>query len=73
MKRKRRKHSVKVWMQVAELTKTGSAISFEVTSRGTKLGTVRVGRGSIEWKGKNRKVAKRLSWSRFAEHMEQLY
>lgn len=73
MAKKRRTHSVKAWMQVAELTKTGSAIWFEIAASGTKLGTIRIGRGSIEWKGKNRKVAKRLSWSRLAEHMEQLY
>lgn len=71
--RRRRKHSVKAWMQVAELTKTGSAIWFEVTSGGQRLGRMRIGRGSLEWKGKSRKKAKRLSWSRFAQHMEKLY
>ena len=71
--KKRRKHAVRAWMQVADLTKTGSAIWFEISSRGQKLGSMRVGRGSIEWKGKNRKVEKRLSWSRFAQHMEKLY
>jgi hypothetical protein len=61
-------------MQVAELTKTGSAVSFEITSGGEKLGSIRVGRGSIEWQGKNRKSKKkRFSWSRFAQHMERLY
>jgi hypothetical protein len=39
-----------------------------------RRGAVAVGRGSIEWQGKNRKSKKkRFSWSRFAQHMERLY
>jgi hypothetical protein len=45
--KKRRKHAVKAWMQISDLTKTGSALWFEITSRGEKLGAMRLGRGSI--------------------------
>lgn len=73
MRRSRKKHSVTAVMQFLELSKTGSSVLFEIACNGERLGTLEVGRGSLIWKGKNRKKAKRLGWTRFARHMETLY
>ena len=37
-----------------------------------KLGDITVGRGSLYWHGSRRRSPKRISWSQFAEMMDQL-
>ncbi len=70
-KRTLKKHTVKANMQVLELTKAGSSIDFEIFANKEKIGTIIIGRGSITWRGKDRRYSKRLSWSRFAELMDE--
>ena len=71
-KRAVRKHSVKAQLQVMELAKAGSSITFEIYAAEQKLGTLIIGRGSLYWYGRNRQNRKRISWTRFAEMMDEL-
>ena len=65
-----RKHSVRCTVEVPELTKSGSAVWFEVHADGEKIGTIVLGRGSITWYGGKRQKGTRISWSKFAELMD---
>jgi hypothetical protein len=47
-------------------------IELEVSSDGTKLGTLKVSRGTIDWLPARNKVNYReMTWERFAELMEE--
>jgi hypothetical protein len=72
MKKKpsQKKHTVKAHMQILELTKAGSSISFEIYANKEKIGTIVIGRGSLTWTGRSRQYGKRFSWSEFAELMD---
>jgi hypothetical protein len=66
-----KKHSVRCTVNVPELTKAGSSVSFEVYADGEKIGTIIAGRGSITWYGAKRKTGKEISWTKFAELMDE--
>lgn len=74
MPRKRllKKHSVKAHLQVMELAKAGSSLDLEIYASEEKIGTLIIGRGSLYWYGRNRHKSKRISWTRFAEMMDEL-
>ena len=74
MRRKRlvKKHHVKAHLQVTELAKAGSSLDLEIYASKEKLGTLIIGRGSLYWYGKGRQKRKRISWTRFAEMMDDL-
>lgn len=67
-----RKHSVRASIQVQELTKAGTSIEFEIYAGGEKIGTMVIGRGSLVWRGGRRQIDKKISWTRFAELMDEL-
>lgn len=67
-----RVHTVRAELVIPQLTKAGSSLELEIFAEGQKLGTLVLGRGSIEWAGGKRKSSKRISWSRFAEMMDEL-
>ena len=71
-KRSVKKHSVKAYLKVFELTKAGSSLDLEIYASKQKLGTLIIGRGSLFWYGRNRQNRKRISWTRFAEMMDEL-
>ena len=71
-KRPKRKHSVKAHLHVHQLTKAGTSLDLEIYAYDEKLGDLTVGRGSVTWHGAHRQSAKRISWSRFAEMMDEL-
>ena len=71
-KKAKRRHEVRANLSVLELTKAGTSLDLEIFASGDKIGTLQIGRGSLSWWGAKRKTAKRLSWSRFAQHMDQL-
>ena len=71
-KKTRRKHSVKASFQVMELSRAGSSIELEIYASKEKIGTLRIGRGSLFWFGRSRHKSKRIEWSRFAEMMDRL-
>lgn len=67
-----RKHEVRAQLSVLELTKTGTSLDLEIFASGEKIGTLQIGRGSLRWRGGKRQLSKRINWSRFAHHMDQL-
>ena len=67
-----RRHEVKATLTVHALSKAGTALNLEIFSAGQKIGELEVGRGSLYWTGRARHRSKRLSWTRFAEMMDQL-
>ncbi len=74
MRKKRvvRKHAVKASIQVHELSKAGTSIQFEIYASGEKIGTIIIGRGSLTWRGGRRQKDKVISWTRFAEMMDEM-
>lgn len=60
-------------MNVLELSKAGSAIKLAVTADGETLGTIRIGKGSLGWKGKGRKKFNDISWTKFADMMDEKF
>jgi hypothetical protein len=71
-KKSRKKHSVKASFKVMELSRAGSSIELEIYASKEKIGTLRIGRGSLFWFGRSRHKSKRIAWSRFAEMMDEL-
>jgi hypothetical protein len=71
-KRARKKHAVKAHLQVMELARAGSSLDLEIYEAKQKIGTLVIGRGSLYWYGRNRRIRKRIAWTRFAEMMDEL-
>jgi hypothetical protein len=71
-RRSARKHSVYVNLNVPELTKAGSGLELYLFAEGEKLGELEIGRGGIYWRGGNRRKVKRISWTRFAELLDEV-
>lgn len=47
-------------------------VVFDIKSDGSKLGTLLISKGNVEWKPANAVTTKyRMSWEKFAEHMKQ--
>lgn len=67
-----RVHTVSASLSVASLTKAGSALTLILESQGLKIGEIQIGRGGLFWWGRHRKTRKRISWSRFADLMDDL-
>ena len=67
-----KKHLVKANLHVMELTRAGSSLDLEIYADKEKIGTLILGRGSLFWFGSKRRISKRISWSRFAEMMDEL-
>ena len=67
----RRKHEVNLNLQVFGITKAGTSLDLEIFSEGEKLGQLTIGRGSINWRGGNRKSVQRIRWPDFAEWMNE--
>lgn len=66
-------HRVKASMKVLEIAQAGSALELKVFADDEIIGTIQIGHGSFRWKGKNRKGFKRISWSRFADLMDDYH
>jgi hypothetical protein len=69
-KRVVRKHTVKAAIDNIDLTRAGSSITLEVYAADEKIGTVVLGRGTLNWYGKHRRVPTTVSWTNFADWME---
>lgn len=67
-----RRFIVRAEVQNISLAKAGSALTLVVCDNNEKLGELRVGRGSLFWRGSARKRQKRVPWSRFAEMLNEL-
>lgn len=71
-KRRERKHAVKAQLTVHGLSRAGTSLHLEIFAREEKIGDLEIGRGALYWKGGKRHTRKRLSWTRFAELMDEL-
>lgn len=69
-KKVRRKHMVKGKVTIQSLSKTGTSAEFEIYADEEKIGHLVIGRGSLIWHGGKRKSRKMISWTRFAELMD---
>ena len=66
-----RVHTASATLSVPSLTKAGSSLWRDITAGGQLLGKLEIGRGGFYWTGRHRKSSKRISWSRFADLMDQ--
>jgi hypothetical protein len=71
-KRGSKKHHVKAELSNFELAKAQSALTLRIFSRGSKVGELQVGRGSLYWWGRYRQKSKRLNWTKFTHVMNKL-
>jgi len=69
---KRKKYAVKAELRVPGLSKAGSSLDLKIYASKLKLGEMTIGRGSLYWYGRYRQKRKRISWTRFAEMMDEL-
>ena len=67
-----KRHHVTAKLDNWELAKRESAVSFDVRSGDEKLGTLKVGRGSIAWTPANGKVPMEFTWPAFAERVHRM-
>ena len=67
-----RKHEVWAKIKNIELVRAKSSLHLDVWAGEQKIGKLEIGQGSLYWWGKNRQKSKRLSWSSFAEKMNEL-
>lgn len=66
------RHAVKLLLTVHELTKnTGNVLKLQVHRDETKIGEIRIGRGSFQWYGGHRQRWRRFSWTDFAKLMDE--
>jgi hypothetical protein len=65
-------HTVKAELHVPGLSKAGSSLTLLIYAHKEKIGEIELGRGSLFWRGGKRQKRKRISWSRFAEMMDDL-
>lgn len=71
-RRPSQKHTVKASLEIPGLAKAGSSLRLQLFARGEKLGDITLGRGSLYWYGRYRQRRKRISWTRFADMMDEL-
>ena len=71
-KARSRRLGVNLKLQAFQLSKAGTAIELDIADSGKKLGHLKIGRGSITWRGADREKEKRYGWFRFAKLMNQL-
>lgn len=67
-----RKHEVNAELKVLGLTKAGTSLELEIFADGEKIGRLVIGRGSLNWSGARRQRVKRIPWSDFARHMDEI-
>jgi hypothetical protein len=65
-----KKLTVSASLRNVELTKATSALNLILRSDGEKLGELSVGRGSFFWYGRNSKKRQRITWTVFADLMD---
>lgn len=68
----RRIHAVSAQLSVNALTRAGTALTLQIAGSDGKLGELEIGRGALYWKGRHQATPKRISWTRFAEMMDEL-
>ncbi|HCL91751.1 MAG TPA: hypothetical protein DIC50_03075 [Verrucomicrobia subdivision 3 bacterium] len=59
-------------MSVQSLTKAGSSLWLDIYAHDERIGRLEIGRGGIWWGSRHRKKMVRMSWSWFAQKMDEL-
>ncbi len=67
-----KKHQVKASMNSLDLSKARSGISLSIGCNNEKLGTLKIGHGSLMWRAAAAKTFTRIDWSKFARMMEDI-
>ncbi len=70
-KKSAKKHSVVADLTVHQLSKATTSLRLQISDGTTKLGEVEIGQGSIIWWGHRRRTRKRISWTKFAQIMDE--
>ncbi|MGZ7033455.1 MAG: hypothetical protein ACXVIJ_15940, partial [Thermoanaerobaculia bacterium] len=65
-------HRVRGELHVPQLAKAGSSLTLQIYAGDQKIGEIILGRGSLYWRGGKRHRSKRISWTNFAEKMDEL-
>ena len=65
-------HKVRATLDVGQLARAGNSLEMRMSARGQKLGELRIGRGALYWKGRSQRTEKRISWTKFADMMDEL-
>ena len=65
------RHQVNVSLQAFDISRAGTSLDLVIYHGEEKLGELSLGRGSINWRGRNRQRWKRIRWTRFAELMDE--
>lgn len=63
------KHEIEITLPTKPLKNVDATIT--VWSDNEKLGEMHVSRGSLDWKAAHKKSAKRISWERLADLLDQ--
>ena len=71
-RKSRRIHQVRAALSNVSLVRARSSLDLTLYARNEKIGQLEIGRGSLYWSGKRRHRSKRISWTRFAEMMDEL-
>jgi hypothetical protein len=67
------RHAVEATLTAHGLTNnTGSALHLEIYRGSNLAGEINIGRGSLQWRGGRRHSWRRISWTRFAEMVDEL-
>lgn len=61
-------HDVQITIPAKLLKNTDATV--EVWSDGEKLGELKISKGTVDWRGGNRKSWKRIRWEKFAEALD---
>lgn len=62
-------HDIEITLPTKPLINADATIL--IRSDGTKLGELHISKGSADWRSKNKRTAKTISWERFAELMDE--
>ena len=62
-------HEVKFTIPTRDLGRAD--ITFDVNNSGTKLGTLKISKGSLVWVPRDHSYGRKLNWATFADLMEE--
>jgi hypothetical protein len=68
-KRIARIHAVSAELENFKLAKTKSALTIRLLVKGKRAGEVQMGSGGLFWRGRRKQSGMRMSWTQFAEMM----
>ncbi len=61
-------HDIEITLPTKPLINVDATIV--IRSEGAKLGELRISKGSVDWRSRNKRTVKAITWERFAELMD---